>query len=100
MNPGRHRVMKLTRLTLIVLLCAAGGGLAGSDGAARTEQGVDSTPPADIVFLGEHIVTMDPAQPSVEAVAVRGETIARRPPRAGADVVPATGSPRIRATPR
>ena len=66
--------MKLTRLTCIVLLCAAGGGPAGSGAAA--EQAVEAEPPADIVFLGGHIVTMDPDRPSVEAVAVRGETIA------------------------
>ena len=71
--------MKLTRLTFIVLLCAAGGAPAGSGIAA--EQPVEAAPPADIVFLGSHIVTMDPAQPSVEAVAVRGETIAAAGPR-------------------
>ena len=32
-------------------------------------------PPADTIFLGDNIVTMDPERPSVEAVAVRGETI-------------------------
>ena len=31
--------------------------------------------PADTIFHGDHIVTMDPQQPTVEAVAVRGETI-------------------------
>ena len=31
--------------------------------------------PADIIFFGDNIVTMDPRQPTVEAVAVRGETI-------------------------
>ena len=36
----------------------------------------DSRPPADTIFLGGAIVTMDPAQPRVEAVALRGETIA------------------------
>ena len=33
------------------------------------------TDPADTIFFGDHIVTMDPLQPTVEAVAVRGETI-------------------------
>jgi predicted amidohydrolase YtcJ len=32
-------------------------------------------PPADTIFFGDNIVTMDPTQPTVEAVAVRGETI-------------------------
>ena len=31
--------------------------------------------PADTIFHGDHIVTMDPRRPTVEAVAVRGETI-------------------------
>ena len=31
--------------------------------------------PADTIFHGDHIVTMDRQQPTVEAVAVRGETI-------------------------
>ena len=31
--------------------------------------------PADTIFHGDNIVTMDPRQPTVEAVAVRGETI-------------------------
>jgi len=35
----------------------------------------EAGPPADTIFFGDNIVTMDPAQPSVEAVAVRGETI-------------------------
>ena len=30
---------------------------------------------ADTIFFGDNIVTMDPDQPTVEAVAVRGETI-------------------------
>jgi predicted amidohydrolase YtcJ len=34
-----------------------------------------SGPPADTIFVGDNIVTMDPERPSVEAVAVRGETI-------------------------
>jgi len=37
--------------------------------------GADVPPPADIIFRGDNIVTMDPARASVEAVAVRGETI-------------------------
>ena len=31
--------------------------------------------PADTIFFGAHIITMDPRQPTVGAVAVRGETI-------------------------
>ena len=49
----------------------------------------EARPPADTIFTGGAIVTMDPAQPRVEAVAVRGETIAA----AGAldDVLPLRG---------
>ncbi len=35
----------------------------------------DAPPPADTIFHGANIVTMDPEQPAVEAVAVRGEII-------------------------
>ena len=35
----------------------------------------DAGTPADTIFFGDNIVTMDPQQPTVEAVAVRGETI-------------------------
>ncbi|MEZ4417274.1 MAG: amidohydrolase [Gemmatimonadota bacterium] len=35
----------------------------------------ESGPPADTIFLGSNIVTMDPAQPTAEGVAVRGEEI-------------------------
>ena len=36
----------------------------------------DPRPAADMIFTGGSIVTMDPAQPRVDAVAVRGETLA------------------------
>jgi predicted amidohydrolase YtcJ len=36
---------------------------------------VDTGPPADAIFIGDNIVTMDPDQPTVEAVAIRGEAI-------------------------
>jgi predicted amidohydrolase YtcJ len=38
-------------------------------------QGADPGPPADVIFVGDDIVTMDEDQPTVEAVAIRGETI-------------------------
>lgn len=38
-------------------------------------QAADAGTPADVIFFGDNIVTMDPDQSSVEAVAVRGETI-------------------------
>ena len=46
-------------------------GLGGCGGAPP-----DESPAADTIFAGGAIVTMNPAQPSVDAVAVRGETIA------------------------
>ncbi|MCY4119917.1 MAG: amidohydrolase family protein [Acidobacteria bacterium] len=65
--------MKALEWTVVVLLGAAVAVVAARGASARQAAGDD---PTDIVFLGEHIVTMDPAQPAVEAVAVRGETIA------------------------
>ncbi len=64
---------KLNRAVLGFAI-VAGAGFTGPGIAA--EQAGEDVSPADIVFLGDHIVTMDPDRPSVEAVAVRGETIA------------------------
>ena len=50
--------------------CSVGTGLVGC-GSVPT----DVDPPADVIFFGSNIVTMDPNQPMVDAVAVRGETI-------------------------
>lgn len=58
-----------TRTTLSAFTLAAG--LAACSGAPPA-----SEPVADTIFTGGAIVTMDPAQPRVDAVAVRGETIA------------------------
>ena len=66
--------MRTLEQTPIALVCAVTTGLAGC--GVRAEQAAGAGPPADIVFLGDHIVTMDPDRQSVEAVAVRGETIA------------------------
>ncbi|MCY4074166.1 MAG: amidohydrolase, partial [Acidobacteria bacterium] len=41
----------------------------------------DAGAPADTIFVGDHIVTMEPDGPAVEAVAVRGERIAAAGPR-------------------
>ncbi|MEE2898501.1 MAG: amidohydrolase family protein, partial [Gemmatimonadota bacterium] len=51
---------------LALMLAIAGSGCAPDAPAG---------PPADTVLHGDNIVTMDPGQPTVEAVAVRGETI-------------------------
>jgi len=39
------------------------------------------TPPADLVFLGDHILTIDPSTASAEGVAVTGDTIVAVGPR-------------------
>jgi hypothetical protein len=66
--------MKPLHWTAIALLCTTGAGAETHGIAAR--QAAGNGPAAEVVFVGDHIVTMDPTQPSVEAVAVRGETIA------------------------
>lgn len=60
---------KSSNRTVVTLMCVLALGVAGC-------QGPEAGPPAETIFVGENIVTMDPAQPTVEAVAVRGQTIA------------------------
>ena len=67
------RRVSLTAMWTIVVALAAGGPAAG--------QPPDAGAPADTIFIGDHIVTMEPDGPPVEAVAVRGETIAAAGPR-------------------
>ena len=62
--------MKGSKLAVVVVACTFGIGLSGC-----REAPPDAGAPADVIFFGDNIVTMDPNQPSVEAVAVRGETI-------------------------
>lgn len=62
--------MRRQTLVVVSLACALGIGLAGC-GARPADVG----PSADLIFVGSNIVTMDPNQPTVDAVAVRGETI-------------------------
>ena len=73
------RPMKALEWTVVVLLGAAVAIVAARGASARQAAGDD---PADIVFLGGHIVTMDPARQAVEAVAVRSEAIAAAGSRA------------------
>ena len=63
----------LTATCAIALALAARGPAAGQTPAAGAA--------ADTIFIGDHIVTMEPDGPPVEAVAVRGETIAAAGPR-------------------
>ena len=69
-QPYNHRggIMRRSKLAVAVVACTLGIGLSGC-GAP------DAGAPADVIFFGDNIVTMDPNQPAVEAVAVRGETI-------------------------
>lgn len=52
----------------LAIACTVAIGLSGCQSRV-------AAPPADTIFFGDHIVTMDPDQPTVDAVAVRGETI-------------------------
>ena len=60
------------RRPLITIACAIAVALAARGPAAAQP---DAGAPADTIFIGDHIVTMEPGLPEVEAVAVRGETI-------------------------
>ena len=59
--------MKKLKASVVVLACMT----LGISGCQASDAGL----PADVIFFGDNIVTMDPDQPIVEAVAVRGETI-------------------------
>jgi len=56
--------MRMSRVTGVVLTLLVGFGSNGCQ-----------SPAADTIFFGDNIVTMDPDRPTVEAVAVLGETI-------------------------
>ena len=59
--------MNKSKRSRVVFGCALVAGLSACESNAG--------PPADTIFSGDNIVTMDPAQPTVSAVAVRGEKI-------------------------
>jgi predicted amidohydrolase YtcJ len=61
--------MKRSNRAVVVVASVLCAGMAGCGPATSAD------PPADTIFLGDNIVTMDPDNPAVEAVAVRGETI-------------------------
>ena len=65
--------MTACRRVFVTVACTLCIGLAVRGPAAA--QPADAGAPADTIFAGDHIVTMEPGQPVVEAVAVRGETI-------------------------
>ena len=67
------------RRVLIIATCAIALALAARGPAAG--QPPETGAPADTIFVGDHIVTMEPDGPPVEAVAVRGETIVAAGPR-------------------
>ena len=60
---------------LITATCAIALAVAVAASGAGAGQPAGASGPADTIFLGDHIVTMEPGRPAVEAVAVRGETI-------------------------
>lgn len=67
-------------LTAIVFRNAGIAGVLAAGLAACGGPAPESPPPADTIFTGGAIVTMDPARPRAAAVAVRGETIAAAGP--------------------
>ncbi len=73
----------VSRRATALLACALAAGAAAWGGAAARPQ-PEAGAPADVIFVGGAIVTMDPAGPRVEAVAVRGETIVAAGTRAEA----------------
>ncbi len=79
MHPGKGCAGPL----LALLVGALAAGAVACRGAAA-QPAPDAGAPADVIFVGGAIVTMDPARPQVEAVAVRGETIVAAGTRAEA----------------
>ena len=73
---------RVSRQDLVLLVCTLAAGSAACSGAAAQPPPADA--PADVILVGGAIVTMDPARPQVEAVAVRGETIVAAGTRAEA----------------
>ena len=72
---------RVSRRAAALLVGALAVGAGGCGGAAA-QQPPGGGPAADTIFTGGAIVTMDPARPQVEAVAVRGETITAAGPLA------------------
>ena len=72
------RVRRRVAALLVGALAVGPGGCGG----AAAQQPPGGGPAADTIFTGGAIVTMDPARPQVEAVAVRGETITAAGPLA------------------
>ena len=68
MTACRRRIfITATCAIALAVVLTASGPVAG--------QPPDAVAPADTIFVGDHIVTMEPEGPAVDAVAVRGETI-------------------------
>ncbi len=77
---------RVSRQTAALLICTLTAGAAGAASCARVaaQPPPQAGAPADVIFAGGAIVTMDPARPQVEAVAVRGGTIVAAGTRAEA----------------
>ncbi len=71
--------MTVRRRAFLTATCSIAVALAARGPAAG--QPPDAGAPAGTIFVGDHIVTMEPDRPAVEAVAVRGERIAAAGPR-------------------
>ena len=71
--------MTVRRRAFLTATCSIAVALAARGPAAG--QPPDAGAPADTICVGDHIVTMEPDGPAVEAVAVRGERIAAAGPR-------------------
>ena len=74
---------RVSRQAVVLVACTLAAGAAAC-GDAAAQPPPEAAAPADIIFVGGAIVTMDPARPRVEAVAVRGETIVAAGTRAEA----------------
>jgi hypothetical protein len=63
-------MIKRSKLAVMVVACALSTGLSGCG-----EVSPDAGAAADLIFVGDNIVTMDPDQPTVEArvILVRSE---------------------------
>ncbi|MCY3846439.1 MAG: amidohydrolase [Acidobacteria bacterium] len=74
MTACRRRILLTAPCAIaLAVALAASGPVAG--------QPPDAGAAADTIFVGDHIITMEPEGPAVDAVAVRGETIVAAGPR-------------------
>lgn len=75
----------------LAALCLAGTGLAQTGSTRGTEQGIDASGPT-VIYTAREFITMDPAQPRAEAIAVRGGRIVAVGTRAEVDTAVGQGA--------